>query len=62
MSRTVGIGHQNFEKLITNDYFYIDKTKFIKEWWESRAEVTLITHPGRFGKTLMMNMLEHFFP
>lgn len=61
MPRTVGIGHQNFEKLITNDYFYIDKTKFIKEWWESGDEVTLITRPRRFGKTLNLSMVEKFF-
>ena len=61
MPRTVGIGHQNFEKLITNDYFYIDKTKFIKEWWENGDEVTLITRPRRFGKTLNLDMIEHFF-
>ena len=61
MPRTVGIGHQNFEKLITNDYFYIDKTSFIKEWWENGDEVTLITRPRRFGKTLNLDMIEHFF-
>lgn len=61
MPRTVGIGHQNFEKLITMDYFYIDKTKFIKEWWESGDEVTLITRPRRFGKTLNLSMVEKFF-
>ncbi len=61
MPRTVGIGHQNFEKLITRDYFYIDKTKFIKEWWESGDEVTLITRPRRFGKTLNLSMVEKFF-
>ena len=61
MPRTVGIGHQNFEKLITNDYFYIDKTSFIKEWWENGDEVTLITRPRRFGKTLNLSMLETFF-
>ncbi len=61
MSRTVGIGHQNFEKLITADYFYVDKTKFIKEWWESGDEVTLITRPRRFGKTLNLSMVESFF-
>ena len=61
MSRTVGIGHQDFEKLITKDYFYIDKTKFIKEWWESGDEVTLITRPRRFGKTLNLSMVERFF-
>ena len=42
----VGIGHQDFEQLITNDYFYVDKTGFIKEWWESGDVVTLLTrHP-----------------
>lgn len=61
MARTVAIGVQNFEKLISNNYFYIDKTAFIKEWWESADEVTLLTRPRRFGKTLNMNMLERFF-
>ena len=61
MARTVAIGIQDFEKIITNDYFYIDKTKFIKEWWENADDVTLITRPRRFGKTLTMNMLDHFF-
>lgn len=60
MARTVGIGIQNFEKLISNRYFYVDKTNFIKEWWESGDDVTLITRPRRFGKTLNMNMLERF--
>ena len=61
MARTVSIGTQNFEKIIINDCFYIDKTHFIKEWWESKDEVTLITRPRRFGKTLNMNMLERFW-
>ncbi len=61
MARTVSIGAQNFEKMILNDCFYVDKTAFIKEWWESRDIVTLITRPRRFGKTLNMNMLERFF-
>lgn len=61
MARTVAIGIQSFEKLISNQYLYIDKTNFIKEWWESGDEVTLITRPRRFGKTLNMNMLERFF-
>ncbi len=61
MPRTVGIGKQDFEKIITEDCFYVDKTGFIKEWWESRDEVTLITRPRRFGKTLNMSMLEKFF-
>lgn len=61
MVKTVGIGHQNFEELRKNDWFYIDKTKFIKEWWENGDSVTLITRPRRFGKTLNMSMLEQFF-
>ena len=60
MARTVGIGIQCFEKLITENSFYIDKTDFIRQWWENRDEVTLITRPRRFGKTLNMNMLERF--
>ena len=61
MGRTVGIGIQDFEKLITENYFYIDKTSFIREWWESGDDVTLIARPRRFGKTLNMSMLEQFF-
>ena len=61
MSRTVGIGIQSFDKVIEGNYFYIDKTHFIKEWWESGDDVTLITRPRRFGKTLNMSMVEQFF-
>lgn len=61
MARTVGIGHQDFSQLIQNKLFYVDKTGFIKEWWENRDVVTLITRPRRFGKTLNMSMLEQFF-
>jgi len=61
MGRTVAIGIQDFSDLIQNGYFYIDKTKFIKEWWEGGDSVTLITRPRRFGKTLNMSMLEYFF-
>ena len=61
MARTVGIRIQNFEKLISENSFYIDKTDFIRQWWENRDDVTLITRPRRFGKTLNMNMLERFF-
>jgi len=60
MARTVGIGIQSFDKLIRNQYLYIDKSSFIREWWESGDDVTLITRPRRFGKTLNMNMLERF--
>ncbi len=61
MARKIGIGHQDFETIRKRGYFYIDKTKFIREWWESGDEVTLITRPRRFGKTLNMSMLEKFF-
>ena len=61
MSRTVGIGNQDFSVIRTNNYFYIDKTGFIKEWWDSGDHVTLITRPRRFGKTLTMSMTEQFF-
>lgn len=61
MTRTVAIGIQDFGDLIKHNCFYVDKTPFIKEWWESRDSVTLITRPRRFGKTLNMSMLEYFF-
>lgn len=61
MAKTVGIGIQSFQKIRERHCFYIDKTKFIKEWWESQDEVTLITRPRRFGKTLTMSMTEQFF-
>ncbi|MBQ6995452.1 MAG: AAA family ATPase [Lachnospiraceae bacterium] len=61
MARTVGIGIQDFSDIRKNNYFYVDKTAFIKEWWESGDSVTLITRPRRFGKTLNMSMLEQFF-
>ncbi|MCI6886667.1 MAG: ATP-binding protein [Lachnospiraceae bacterium] len=61
MMRTIAIGIQDFSDLIEKDCFYIDKTFFIKEWWDSRDSVTLINRPRRFGKTLNMSMVEHFF-
>ena len=61
MARTVSIGNQDFEKMIQRNCFYVDKTSFIKEWWENEDEVTLITRPRRFGKTLNMSMLKFFF-
>lgn len=61
MLKKIAIGIQDFEKLRTNDLFFIDKTQFIKEWWESYDDVTLITRPRRFGKTLNMSMLTCFF-
>ena len=59
--RKISIGKQDYESLITSGCFYVDKTYFIKEWWESQDDVTLITRPRRFGKTLNMSMVECFF-
>ena len=59
--KEVGIGVQDFSQLRDNNNFYIDKTLFIKEWWDSGDSVTLITRPRRFGKTLNMSMIEQFF-
>ena len=61
MARVIGIGHQDFGQLIQANCFYIDKTEFIRQWWENEDVVTLLTRPRRFGKTLTMSMLEHFF-
>ena len=61
MARVIGIGKQNYEKVVGRHNFYVDKTLFIKEWWENEDEVTLITRPRRFGKTLNMSMVEQFF-
>ena len=61
MARVVGIGNQSFESIRKKDTFYIDKTAFIKEWWENEDIVTLITRPRRFGKTLNMDMLPEFY-
>ena len=61
MPRTAGIGHQDFETIRLKNNFYVDKTHFIKEWWEAEDSVTLIARPRRFGKTLNMSMLEKFF-
>ena len=61
MARVVGIGKQSFDDIRKKDCFYIDKTDFIKDWWESADDVTLITRPRRFGKTLNMDMLKCFF-
>ena len=61
MKKIVSIGNQGFEDIRINDNFYVDKTAFIKEWWEARDIVTLITRPRRFGKTLNMDMLKCFF-
>lgn len=59
--RQIAIGIQDFETIQTQNIFYIDKTCFIREWWNAKDSVTLIARPRRFGKTLTMDMLEKFF-
>ncbi len=59
--KTIGIGIQDFAKIADKNMFYIDKTAFLKEWWENQDSVTLITRPRRFGKTLLMSMTDYFF-
>ncbi len=59
--KKAGLGYQNFEEVRTNHIFYIDKTEFIREWWENADKVTLITRPRRFGKTLNLSTVECFF-
>ncbi len=59
--RTVAIGHQDYETVRSRQYFYVDKTDLIRQWWDSGDCVTLITRPRRFGKTLNLSMLECFF-
>ncbi len=61
MPKVISIGAQYFSDLREKDCFYVDKTYFIKEWWEKKDIVTLITRPRRFGKTLNMSMTECFF-
>ena len=61
MHPVISIGKQNFASLRENNCFYIDKSDLIREWWESQDEITLITRPRRFGKTLNMSMLRSFF-
>ena len=61
MAKVISIGNQSFESIREKDNFYVDKTNFIKEWWENEDIVTLITRPRRFGKTLNMDMLRCFF-
>lgn len=61
MKPVISIGNQDFGSIRENGYFYVDKTDFIREWWENGDVVTLITRPRRFGKTLNMSMMEYFY-
>ena len=61
MPKVISIGNQGFEDIRKENRFYVDKTEFIREWWESGDSITLIMRPRRFGKTLNMDMLKCFF-
>ena len=61
MGKIISVGNQSFESIREMGAFYIDKTNFIKEWWENGDIVTLVTRPRRFGKTLNLSMMESFF-
>ena len=61
MTEKIGIGIQEFDEIREGKCFYIDKTYFIREWWESKDKATLIARPRRFGKTLNMSMPKQFF-
>lgn len=61
MSRVIPTGEQSFVTLRQKNLFYVDKTRFIQDWWHSEDRVTLITRPRRFGKTLMLDTVRAFF-
>ena len=61
MKKTISIGIQGFSDLRERNCYFVDKTHFIKEWWDCGDSATLITRPRRFGKTLTMSMVEQFF-
>ena len=55
------IGYENFQNIIDEGYYYVDKTSFVKELLDQKVKVNLFTRPRRFGKTLTMSMLQYFF-
>lgn len=61
MKLKTGIGYQSYAEMMEKNIFYIDKTLFLRDWWEYADKVTLITRPRRFGKTLNMSTVECFF-
>ena len=61
MARAIAVGEQDFVKIRENDYFYIDKTGFITDWWRGADNTTAVMRPRRFGKTLNMSMMRAFF-
>ena len=61
MARAIAVGEQDFVKIRENNYFYIDKSGFIADWWKGADNTTAVMRPRRFGKTLNMSMLRTFF-
>ena len=61
MAREIAIGQQDYAVIIEKNSFYVDKTFFIKDWWNDPTFCTVILRPRRFGKTLTMSMMEYFF-
>ena len=61
LKRPMPVGIEDFRDLVTRNYYFIDKTRFIKELIDTQGKVTLITRPRRFGKTLSLSMLQYFF-
>ena len=59
--RPMPIGIEDFGELIEGGYYFVDKTRFLQEWMDTRGKVTLVTRPRRFGKTLTLSMLRYFF-
>lgn len=60
MARRVTIGKQGFEGIRTGEFFYVDKTGFVRDWWDAGDDVTLVCRPRRFGKTLMLDTVRCF--
>ncbi|WP_338971344.1 AAA family ATPase [Fusobacterium vincentii] len=61
MKKGIGIGIEDFKKIIEEDCYYFDKTNYIEELLKDRTEIKLFTRPRRFGKTLNMTTLKYFF-
>ncbi len=59
--RPMPVGIEDFKELVQNEYYFVDKTHFLKELLDSKGKITLITRPRRFGKTLALSMLQYFF-
>lgn len=60
MKKRLKIGRSNFKTIIEDNGYFVDKTLFIKEFFENDSDIILMPRPKRFGKTLNLSMLEHF--